>query len=145
MERTEKDKVIHLIKVIHIQIEETLNHLTEQYELTAAQCDVLGFILAHETACINSTMLCQKMNLSKANISVLLKKLRQKNYIRFKTNPEDDRQKQIVVTEKTRQLEKELKNNFYQMEEVLFKNISNEDLTYLNKLMNKMLLNLQEK
>lgn len=144
MERTRQDEVVHLLKVIHIRIEELLNSLTEQYDLTAAQCDVLGFILAHEEEGINSTMLCQQMYMSKANISVLLKKLRQKNYLQFKINPKDDRQKQIVVTEKTKELEKILRANFYQMEKHLFENISDEELNFTNEIMKKLLFNLQK-
>ncbi|MSS64158.1 MarR family winged helix-turn-helix transcriptional regulator [Velocimicrobium porci] len=145
MKATETNDVMRLLKIIHIQIEECVNTLMEQYELTAAQGDILGYILENGNSKMNSTVIHKQLHLSRATVSALIKKLRVKGFLEFEGNPNDDRQKQIIVTEKARQVEQELEYNFRKMQESLFQNISQQEIEVMDDVLKRMFENLQRK
>lgn len=136
---------MHLLKILHIQIEERANTVVEQYNLTAAQSDILGYILENRNSRPNSTTIHKQLHLSRATVSALVKKLRAKGFLEFEENPSDDRQKQIIVTEKAKQVEKALECKFEKMQESLFWNISKQEIESMENILERMLENLQRK
>ena len=144
MRATEANNAMRLLKIIHIQMEEHANTMMEKYDLTAAQGDVLGYILEHEKIEINSTMIHQQLHLSRATISVLLKKLRAKGFLEFRDNPKDDRQKQIVLTAKAKCVQQELEKNLRKIQSCLFEEISEEEVEIMTDILKRMLTNLKK-
>lgn len=45
---TDPGETARLLKILHIRMEEMIDSSMKEYELTASQCNVLGYILEHE-------------------------------------------------------------------------------------------------
>lgn len=135
---------IRLIKILNIRMEEMIDTSMEDCGLTAAQSNVLGFIMDNELDRPNSTDLHRRMHLSKASISVTLKKLREKGFLELRVNPQDDRQKQIAVTEKAWKMKDGIDARFTSLHGCIYRGISGEELVLVTAVLRKMLDNLKE-
>lgn len=141
---TDPGETARLLKILHIRMEEMIDSSMKEYELTASQCNVLGYILEHEDKKPNATDIHRQIHLSKASISVTIKKLRQKGFLEIRDNPQDDRQKQIVITEKADHAWIGIQNRFSELQTRIYRGISDEELRQMTVLLTKMLGNLRE-
>lgn len=139
-----EDNVLRLLKKLNLAVEAVINGMFQENDLTAAQCDVLNYLLIHEGPELSATQVHQELGLSRAAISALLKRLKGKGYLTFKTCPHDDRQKQIVLTEKARQMEQEMDKRAGKMESRLFCGFSGEEQNQLEQMLKQMLLNIKK-
>ena len=89
---------------ISIQLELLANRALAQTGITAVQADVLLFILNHAEEGTSLTDIHQEFGYSMAAISSLLKRLREKGYVRVEHCREDDRRKLLFGTEKGEQV-----------------------------------------
>ena len=105
METTAAD-LMRNMKKIHIALEAHLNARMAGEDLTAAQANVLFFILAH--AGVHSTCIHQQLGISRGTVSGLIKKLREKGFLTLRTAPEDERQKLIEPTDRALELKQTL-------------------------------------
>ena len=90
---------------ISIQLELLANRALAQTGITAVQADVLLFILNHAEEGTSLTDIHQAFGYSMAAISSLLKRLREKGYVRVEHCREDDRRKLLFGTEKGEQVQ----------------------------------------
>ena len=105
MEMTAGD-ILRNTKKINIALDTYLNERLASTDLTAAQGNVLFFILEHFG--VHSTRIHKQLGISRGTVSGLIKKLREKGYVSFSSCDTDDRQKPILVTEKANALREAL-------------------------------------
>lgn len=129
---------------ISIQLELLANRALAQTGITAVQADVLLFILNHAEEGTSLTDIHQAFGYSMAAISSLLKRLREKGYVRVEHCREDDRRKLLFGTEKGKQVREFLDCAICTAQEQLCCGFSAEELNVLEQMQQKMLGNLSQ-
>lgn len=139
---TEKRELMEDMKLINLSVESEMNKILTAMGLTAAQGYVLIYILEHPETEMNSTRIHKKMEVSRATVSGLIKKLRCKGYLEFQSCASDDRRKLIVTTEKAMDLKNVLRQHIEQATEQIYADFSAADLAVMDKLQKRVLSNL---
>ena len=139
MEMTAGD-ILRNTKKINIALDTYLNERLASTDLTAAQGNVLFFILEHSG--VQSTRIRKQLGISRGTVSGLIKKLREKGYVSFSSCDTDDRQKPILVTEKADALREALSGWQRELEEMVFRDFTPEERAALGRLQEKMLRNI---
>ena len=88
--------------------------------------------------------LAERFEISPAAVAVCLKKLESCGYITRSSSIEDNRQKEISITEKGREIVAFSKTVFDHVDGLEFKNISDDEKLTLSAILDKILLNLKE-
>lgn len=94
------EKFLLGIKRISIDMEIRLNEYLESRDMSGTQVYFMVYILRHHPDGTYITQICREVGVSKATISALVKKLREKGYLCFAETPGDIRKKKIMPTEK---------------------------------------------
>ena len=94
------EELIFLMKKLSIDLEIQLEKSLREKDMSGVQVYFMVYILRHHPKGTYITELCHEIGVSKATLSVLVKKLREKGYLRFQETPEDVRKKKVVPTEK---------------------------------------------
>lgn len=128
---------------ISIQMEQMANCCLAQAEITGVQAQMLLYLLRHSEGGISVTELHQITGYSKATVSSLVKRLREKGYIRMEPCLEDDRRRLFFSTEKGRQVQALLVDSIRKVEDLLYQGFSPEELSTLDGLQKRMLNNLR--
>ena len=127
---------------IHIQIEQMGNRAMAQKGLTAIQAQVLLYILNHAEQGVSLTDIHREFRYSMAARSELVKRLREKNYVRVERCARDDRRKLLLGTEKGKEVRAFLDRAISETQDQLYSGFSQEELAALDCLQKKMLRNL---
>ena len=108
MEEIREDNILRRMKKLSLLISVKIDQIFMENDLTAAQSEVLIFLLSEEAGQeMFSGDLHMELGISKAAVSMQLKKLRQKGYIILQTSSGDDRLKHIRLTDKARHMKQE--------------------------------------
>lgn len=70
-----------------------MEHSLREEDISGVQAYLMVYIWRHHPKGTYVSQLCKEMGVSKTNMSLLVKKLRQKGYLSFQENAEDDRKK----------------------------------------------------
>lgn len=127
---------------ISIQLEQLANHALAAVDITGVQAQTLLYILRHSDTGASVTVLHQVTGYSKATISNLIKRLREKGYVRVESCQEDDRRRLLFSTEKGQRIQGFLTQSIQNAEDVLYSGFSPGELSTLDQLQKKMLQNL---
>lgn len=131
-----------LLKMVNNIYERGFNSKIAEIDLTAAQCDILGFLHDNEHREVNPIDFEKALNLKKPTVTGLLKRLEEKGFIRITSSSKDNRYKQILLTEKAYFHQKQMIGHLKKMEEQLYQGISEEEKIELARLLNLMLKNM---
>lgn len=129
---------------IGIQLELQANRVIARRDLTGAQGRMLLYILEHSEAGTSLTQIHDAFGYSKAALSAILKRLREKGYVRVEPCARDDRRKLLFVTEKGRQVKASLDQAFSTACDQLYHGFSESELAQLDRMQRKMLCNLSQ-
>ena len=88
------------LKQLHISLEQYGRLQMKEMELSPTQGIVLQYLLSAGQEPIYAVDLHEALGVSKSTISATLTALREKGYVQLEGNPEDDRKKQILLTDK---------------------------------------------
>lgn len=99
-EEFREEELLFLMKKINIDLEARLEKDLRKQDMSGTQVYFLIYILRHHPGGTYITELCHEIGISKATLSVLVKKLREKGYLCFRENPGDVRRKKVLPTEK---------------------------------------------
>ena len=143
MEEIREDNILRRMKKLSLLISVKIDQIFMENDLTAAQSEVLIFLLSEEAGQeIFSGDLHMELGISKAAVSMQLKKLRQKGYIILQTSSGDDRLKHIRLTDKDRQMKQELDGKMKAFMKGIYRGFSEADYEQLSQLTDRMLENL---
>lgn len=137
-----EENVMLLLKKLSLGIEAAVNKQTAVTELTGSQCRLLGYLIEHREERLCSTDIHIGLKLSRATVSEILKKLRQKGFICFEASSEDDRCKYIALTDQAYELDEFMNQVFYGIEQQLYQNFTGKEREEFELLIKKMLGNL---
>lgn len=86
--------------------------------------------------------LAKHAHLSAPSVSVALSKLEADGVVERKTDDEDMRQSKVFITDKGREVDKLIRQKFDLTEEIMLRNVSEEETAALMKTLRKLLSNL---
>ena len=141
MEMTAGD-ILRNTKKINIALDTYLNERLASTDLTAAQGNVLFFILEHSG--VHSTRIHKQLGISRGTVSGLIKKLREKGFLTLRTAPEDERQKLIEPTDRALELKQTLDRLAARTETQIFDGFSPQEIEALLCFQMRILQNLNK-
>lgn len=134
-----KDKKLgYYFKVMANEMARNRNKDLEQLGLTSSQCDILMYLIKHHREEINQREIEQFFKLSNPTVSGILDRLETKGFIIRKPSLKDARSKQIVLTDKSKQIHHHMKKKMEELEKQLLENVSNEELLIFQKVCKQM-------
>lgn len=94
------EELIYFMKKIGLDLAALMDCCLRNDELSGIQVYFLVYLLRHHSEGTYLTELCRETGMSKATLSALIKKLREKDYLYFRERPEDIRKKEVLPTKK---------------------------------------------
>lgn len=117
------------------------NNLLSSLGLTSVQAESLRFILSAEgNVTVNDLKLFLKV--SQPTVSGIVKRLEEKNFLLKKNDRDDARKINLIPTKKSLKLKNRLIRQADETEEILFRNMSQEEIDEFSRLTSKVLDNL---
>ena len=120
------------------------NRALAKSELTAVQAHILQYILGRSESGTTLTAIHREFDCSMGSLSCILKRLREKGYIRIEGCKSDDRQKLIFATEKGEESSAFLNRALGSVKKRAYGCFTASELAQLDGLQKKMLRNLSE-
>ena len=140
----DRDTMARDNRQISIQLELRANEVLARKGLTAMQAHMLLYILRHSEEGASLTTIHRESGYSMASLSGLVKRLREKGYVRVERCVGDDRRKLLFATEKGCQLQETLDRSMEVLQDRLYDQFSQEELDQLDRMQKKMLHNLSQ-
>lgn len=134
-----EEKLLFMIKKICLNLSAEMEHRLKNKNITGVQVYFLVYILRHHPQGTCLTDLCREIGISKATVSALIKKLREKDYLCFYEDPDDVRKKRILPTEKLISEGNEFLKKADQMEEEICSIFDRKEKRDLWNLENKLI------
>ena len=138
----DRTEMIRVNRQINIQLERAATQTIAQKGLTGIQGHLLLCILAHSDKGMSLTDIHQEFGYSMAALSGLVKRLREKGYVRVEPCAQDDRRKLLFGTCKGEEVREFLDRSILRAQDQLYQGFSQEELATLDRLQKKMLKNL---
>lgn len=129
-------------RYISIQLAARGDRALSDQGLTGVQATVLLHILENSAGETSLTELHREMGYSMAAASGLVKRLREKGYIRVESCPADERRKLLRVTDKGERVRDSMDAMLKSLPDLLFRGFSEEEIETFSRLQKKMLKNL---
>lgn len=130
-----------LIKFIHNAIKKDCDNMLKEIDLTFSQFDVLMYLLNNQEKTHNQRDLEEEFMIKNSTVTGILDRLEAKGFVQRVISRTDARYKRIIVTDKSRKIEKMIHQNGDRIEERLTYGISSEEQKQLSRLLTKMLNN----
>ena len=127
---------------ISIRMEQLAGQMLATQGLTGIQAQILRAILQRGDAGTSLTRLHRETGYSMAALSALIKRLREKGYVRAEPCAQDDRRKQLCGTEAGFCLQRTLDASFQRLEARLCQGFSQEELETMARLQRRLLQTL---
>lgn len=130
-----------LIKQVFHMNQVRLNEMFAEFDLTGVQTFTLIYLFkAHDQGrVINQRDIERDMDISNPTVTGILNRLEHKGLIMRKVNPMDARVKNIEVTTEALELDKVLQKKFQENERQLVENLSEEEVSNLSSMLEKIL------
>lgn len=129
-------------RLIGMQISARGSKALSKEGLTAIQARVLLYILARSKRGTSLTEIHRETGYSMAATSGLIKRLREKDYVRVEACKLDERRKLLFPTEKGERVRESINTAMSSMPKVLYNGFTDDELVMLNQLQKKILKNL---
>lgn len=110
---------------------------------TPTQMEILEYVLEHNSENIYQKDLENVLNLRRATVSGVLQTMEKNNLIERITDSIDTRTKRIILTEKSKEVFAERKEKLEDIEKVITRNISKEELEVFFKVTETMKTNIK--
>lgn len=136
------------IKCIDKLILRNVNQMTnKEYtnDLSPMQFWVIGYLYFNGDKTIYQKDLEIEFGVPKSTLATMLKGLVEKGYIMREPAEHDTRLKQILLTEKAKNLQLDHIRSFHRIDDVLCEDISEEDIEHFMRVISKMKKNLEKR
>ncbi len=136
------EKMIIRNLIIEERIDEgELEHLQRS---TPTQMQIIEYILEHEKdGAVHQKDLEHILNLRRATVSGVLQTMERNQLIKRVTNSEDTRTKKIILNEKAKEMFSKHKKKIDELEKVVIKGISKQELETFSRVLEIMKQNIQ--
>lgn len=127
-----------LIKKSSLLFDKYSNQLLTQQDLTASQFKIM-LVLYHTTQAVCQKDIEKKFNMTNPTVTGLVQKLEAKGLITRVSREDDQRVKQLVLTRQALERKAELLSSEQYLEEMMTKNLSEEETEQLCILLTKLI------
>lgn len=134
-----EEKLLFMIRKISLNLSAQMEQCLKNKDITGVQVYFLVYILRHHPQGTCLTELYHEIGVSKATLSTLIKKMREKDYLYFYENPEDIRKKRILPTSKLIAEGREFLQKANRMEEEICSSLNRAEKKDLWALENKLI------
>ena len=130
-----------LLKQANLLHQMQLNQIFKEFDLTASQTFSLIYLFETKRAQkeVNQKDIEREMDVSNPTVTGILNRLEHKGLIERVECPSDARVRNIVVTEKALEIDKQLQIKFREAEEELIASLSEKEADELQRLLKKIL------
>ena len=142
MTETEIQSMMIDNKTINQRIENSLNAIFANIDITAAQGRVLMYIANCPDREIFAADLHKHLCISKPSVSAVIKKLRKSGYICCTGCESDERYKNLAVTEKGRKVAMLISQHMRNTEQEAFRTFTEDEMSAFMRLQKKLLNNI---
>lgn len=132
------------LKMIHNTFEERRNKHLLKYNLTSSQQEILFYLGFHEGEPIHQREIEKWFHLKNPTVTGILNRLEEKGFIVRKTGETDKRFRMIELTEKSRCLMQEMREEMWQMNDKIYSCMTEEERSQLSGLLERILNTLAE-
>lgn len=139
-----EESILGYIRQISATVDSHCRMISDRGELTPMQCFCIIYIHENKGRDFCSTDLCDILGTSRASVSLLLKGLKQKGYLRMSSVEGDDRKKQLELTPMAAEFTDFLKKDMDGLSEAICSGISPEDILIISSGLKTMLANLKQ-
>ena len=136
------EELLFLTRKINLSLMAQLELNLRSGDMSGIQIYFLVYILRHHPDGTYLTDMCREVGGSKATLSAMIKKMREKGYLCFQENPKDIRKKKVLPTEKLLAEKETLVGKASKMENGLFRMLTARERTQLKDLEQKVLSQL---
>lgn len=133
-----------IFKQLSISLEQYQKNNMQSLDLSPAQALVLACLLTRRERLPAAANLQEELGISRATISLHLKKLRQLGYIQTEVVSEDNRKKKIILMQKAYNIESELKSLQTRQEKCLGRGIPEKYMDKLEGNLQTILTNIRD-
>ncbi len=143
-EEFQEEKLIQRIKRMNNDLELWMEKTLKTDEMSGTQVWFSVYMLRHHLNGGYITQMCREIGVSKATLSILVKKMREKGYLSFQENPKDIRKKKVIPTQKLMSEAKELIQKVQKMEVELCSALNEEERQLFGELEHKIWMKLKK-
>ncbi len=136
------ENIVLLLKQLSLALEQYGRERMKKLDISPSQSLALDYLFSKKGHAVYATELHDQFGISKPAISSILKELKKKGYVETLIHPEDDRKKQIVLTEKAYLIEKPIKEGLAEQQNRLCRKIPPEQREIIKEGLRIMLDNL---
>lgn len=142
MAQPDREQLLRDNRRISIRMEQWATSALAREQLTALQAQILLYILERSGQGTSLTAIHREYDCSMASLSSMVKRLKEKGYVRVEHCAGDDRRKLLFATDRAQQLREPLLRTTGQIQRQLYDCFSPEELATLDRLQKKLLHNL---
>lgn len=135
-----EDSIAFMINRAVLKIKRDMSNKFKEYDITIEQWALLTRLWKNDG--ISQTQLSLRSGKDLPSITRMLDKLQKKELIRREVDPNDSRAYLIFLTQSGKELEDKLDYIAYEVENKSLQNIKKEDIEILKKVINSILINL---
>ena len=141
-----KNDILFNIKELHHLIGKTMfNDINKpEYKPTATQIRFIDYLEKHSDSLVYQKDLEQEFLLSRATVSDVLNTMEKHKIITRVVSDKDTRTKKIILNERYKSLHHKFQKEILKMNELITKNIQDNELSCFNKVLNQMKDNIYE-
>ena len=137
--RTKKEAIGRLLKVASNQMSREFDNFAAQLDLTGQQMSILDFLgnQSEEDSGkeISQTMIELEFNIRRSTTTEILQRMEKRQLIKRKASPTDARQKSVYLTDKSKNIEREIADFMKHNQDTLENNFSKEDIQTFEKML----------
>ncbi len=138
----DQERILRDNRRISIQLEQIVNNAVAPWGLTAAQTQVLLHVLRHSDRGTTLTQIHREFGYSMPALSAIIKRLKDKGFIRSEHWEGDDRRKLLFATPSALALQQRLDRSSDQVRQQLCRCFTPQELYDLDRLQRKLLSSL---
>lgn len=138
----DQERILRDNRRISIQMEQLVNSALAPWGMTAAQTQILLYVLRHSQEGTTLTQIHREFGYSMAALSGIIKRLKEKGFVRTEHWDGDERRKLIVATPSALELQQRLDRSSAQVRQQLWRCFTPQELRDLDCLQRKLLSSL---
>lgn len=138
----DQERILRDNRRISIQMEQLVNSALAPWGMTAAQTQILLYVLRHSQEGTTLTQIHREFGYSMASLSGIIKRLKEKGFVRTEHWDGDERRKLIVATPSALELQQRLDRSSAQVRQQLWRCFTPQELRDLDCLQRKLLSSL---
>lgn len=136
-------KIDYLIRQVNTYLIQYGKEHMGKLDMTPAQSMVLSYMLSRGKREYCQTELCGEVGLSRATMSVVIKALCGRGYLRMELDPADIRKKKLLLTDRAFEAREEIEECLKERTNCMFQGISVPEREILEKALAQMAENLR--